>query len=262
MATFDKVSGEYKDKSLVQQKAALKLFDLLKIKKTDDIIDIACGPGNITAWLAGNTGGKVIGIDISKGMIKQARDSFPRLEFTQVAVEDMDYAGMFDVAFCNSAFQWFTRPDSSIQAIFRALKPAGRLGIGCPATNDWAPWFAKIISGVSKQKKIKPVFARWKSPWFQLPLKNDYKILFEKNGFKTVHLEIDYEETYYTVEQAYNIYISGAANGFTGRKYYDIKISDNYIDAFNGFARQEIKKLSSGGRVRVDFNRLYYVGEK
>ncbi len=31
MNSFDKISEEYREKSLVQQKAAVKLFDLLKI---------------------------------------------------------------------------------------------------------------------------------------------------------------------------------------------------------------------------------------
>ncbi len=48
MNTFDRISGKYREKSLVQQKAAVKLFDLLEIGGSDDIIDIACGPGHFT----------------------------------------------------------------------------------------------------------------------------------------------------------------------------------------------------------------------
>ena len=62
MDTFDNISGKYREKSLVQQKAAVKLFDLLKIRGSDDIIDIACGPGHITNWLSKATNGKVTGI--------------------------------------------------------------------------------------------------------------------------------------------------------------------------------------------------------
>jgi ubiquinone/menaquinone biosynthesis C-methylase UbiE len=65
MKTFDRISGKYMEKALVQQKAALKLLDLLKIGNSDNIIDIACGPGNITNRLRELTTGKVIGIDIA-----------------------------------------------------------------------------------------------------------------------------------------------------------------------------------------------------
>lgn len=73
MSTFDDISHQYKEKSLVQQKAALKLLDLLKVGSCDDVMDVACGPGHITSLLSKITNGRVIGIDISEGMIKHAR---------------------------------------------------------------------------------------------------------------------------------------------------------------------------------------------
>ncbi|MCZ7399677.1 MAG: class I SAM-dependent methyltransferase [Candidatus Methanoperedens sp.] len=91
MTTFDNISGQYKEKSLVQQKAALKLLDLLKVGYTDSVIDVACGPGHITNLLSKVTSGRVIGIDISEGMIKQAKALYPGIEFRQVAAEDMDW---------------------------------------------------------------------------------------------------------------------------------------------------------------------------
>ncbi|MFZ3168847.1 MAG: hypothetical protein WA130_14630 [Candidatus Methanoperedens sp.] len=76
MNTFDRISGKYREKSLVQQKAAVKLFDLLKIGGSDDIIDIACGPGHITNWLSKPTNGKVTGIDISELVTMVWQDHF------------------------------------------------------------------------------------------------------------------------------------------------------------------------------------------
>lgn len=262
MATFDKVSDEYKDKALVQQKAARKLLDLINIDSDEDVIDIACGPGHITKLLSEKTSGKVTGIDISVGMIREAAVSYPDIEFRVIAVQDLDYKNKFDVAFCNSSLQWFTEPDKCIRAICNSLKPGGRIGVSCPGTSDWAPWFRRIITEVAKRKEIGDIFSHWKSPWFHLPLKEDYNAFFERNGFKTVHLEIAYEEDYYPVEKAYDSYISGAANGFTGRAYYDIKITDDYINTFNCFAREEMARQSKDGKIKVDFNRMYYIGKK
>jgi len=64
------------------------------------------------------------------------------------------------------------------------------------------------------------------------------------------------------VEEAYNVYLSGAGNGFTGKKYYDIEIDDDYVSAFNDHVNQEIRKESTNGRLKVEFNRLYYIGIK
>lgn len=218
MNAFDRISDQYREKSLVQQKAALKLIDLLKIGSNDDIIDIGCGPGHITHILSSMTQGRVTGIDISEGMIKQAKTLYPGMEFRQVAAEDMDYSREFDVAFCNSALQWFIDPNRAIKAIFHSLNGSGKLGLACPATYDWTPWLSKIIYKVGGKEDIKPVFSHWKNPWFQLVSKEEYLQLFERQGFKTNYIEIEHEMTQYSTEEAFNIYISGAANGYTGKK--------------------------------------------
>ncbi len=262
MNTFDNVSGLYKEKSLVQQKAALKLLDILKVGSMDDAIDIACGPGHIAGLLSKITRGKVTGIDISEGMIKQAKISYPEIEFRQVAAEDMDYNNEFDIAFCNSALMWFSDPDKAIKAIFNSLKKSGKLGLACPATSNWSPWFDRIISKVVGHKEIKSIFSHWKNPWFHLPAKNDYRLFFEKHGFTTVFINVEHEQTDYSPEEAFNVYLSGAANGYTGRKYYDIEIDEDYINAFNNRVKEEIQRQSKDGKVKVDFNRLYYIGGK
>ncbi len=262
MHAFDTISGKYKEKSLVQQKAALKLIELLKMGSNDDVIDIACGPGHITNLLRKITRGKVTGIDISEGMIDQAKAMYPEIEFRHVAVENLDYSSKFDIAFCNSALQWFSDPDSAMENIFNSLKMSGKLGLACPATSNWTPFLDRIISRVTLYKEIEPVFSHWKNPWFHLPAKNDYRLFFEKHGFTTIFLEIEYEQNSYSVEEAFNIYLSGAANGYTGKKYYDIEIKDDYISLFNNFVKEEIEKQSKDGRIKVDFNRLYYIGRK
>jgi len=73
MNTFDNVSGHYKEKALIQKTAASNLLSLVDIRKSDNILDVACGPGHITYRLSKITNGKVIGIDISEGIKRQAK---------------------------------------------------------------------------------------------------------------------------------------------------------------------------------------------
>ncbi len=44
------------------------------------IADLGCGPGHVTAWLAGH-GATAVGIDLSAGMVALARRAFPHIEF-------------------------------------------------------------------------------------------------------------------------------------------------------------------------------------
>ena len=260
MNTFDNISGQYKEKSIIQNAAASNLLSLIKIGKSDSIIDIACGPGHITYRFSRITNGKVTGIDVSEGMISQARNIYPGIDFRQISAEDLDYKNEFDIAFCNSSLMWFANPEKAIKGISDALKIGGRLVLACTATYDWSPWFGRIISRVAAFDDIRTVFSHWKNPWFFLPAKEDYEAFFEKQGFKKEYIEIKNEITDYSIEEAYNIYISGAGNGFTGKKYYDIEISDDFVSSFNDHVKEEISKESKNGRLNVEFNRLYYVG--
>lgn len=262
MNIFDSISDKYREKALVQQEAASKLIKLLNIHNADSILDIACGPGHLTDLLHSFTSGRVVGTDISGSMVEKAREKYPTLEFRQIAAEDLDYNNEFDIAFCNSALQWFINPDKAIKAIFRALKRPGKLGLACPATSQWTPWLDRIVSRVVSHKEIKPIFSQWKSPWFHLPNEGDYRILFEKHGFKTTFIKVEHEETIYSTEEAFNVYLSGAANGFLSKECYLCKITDEYITQFNNCVRREIEKDSKDGKTKAEFNRLYYIGEK
>jgi ubiquinone/menaquinone biosynthesis C-methylase UbiE len=262
MSTFDNVSAQYRKKALVQQKAAAKLIKLLSPGKTEDVIDVACGPGHVTALLASMTSGRVLGTDISAGMIEQARANYPSIEFRQVAADALDYVAVFDAAFCNSSFQWFAKPLAAIQAIHRALKKGGRLALANPATTRWAPWFATIIARVAADKDIASTFNHWRNPWFFLPEEDDYRKFFESAGFTTLSIAAEYETAYYTPDEAYGIYLSGAANGFANKQFYDIPVSDDYLALFNRAVKKEIEDLAVNGKVLADFTRLYYLGSK
>jgi ubiquinone/menaquinone biosynthesis C-methylase UbiE len=262
MGVFDHVSGEYKEKALVQQKAALKLVELLAISDTDAVIDVACGPGHMTDFFGGLTKGRVIGTDVSRGMIEKAKAKYPSSEFRCVAAEDLDYTSEFDVVFCNSSLQWFTRPDEAIKAMQRALKPGGKFGLSNPATSQWSPWFGRIISAVTARPDIRPIFAEWKNPWFFLPAERDYQVFFERCGFKTTYIHVEFESAEYSVEEAFNIYMSGAANGFASKMFYACAVSDEYLARFNDYVKEEIERGSKKGRATVEFNRLYYLGSK
>ena len=261
-STFDRVSSQYAEKSLVQNKASKKLIDMLNIVNNESILDVACGPGNITAALKRMTKGRVAGVDISAGMIAKAREAIPSVEFNISAAEDIAFEEEFDVVFCNSALQWFTDAERVMRAVNRALKPGGRIGVACPGTAEWTPAFNKAVAVVSEMPGIKPIFKRWKNPWFILPKQSDYKTLFEKCGFKTNHISVDYEATEFSVEEAYGVYLSGAANGFTAKQYYEGKIEDAYVKLFNEKVKEEFEKASTNGKFTLDFNRLYYIGER
>ncbi|MFH1239012.1 MAG: class I SAM-dependent methyltransferase, partial [bacterium] len=129
MNAFDNPPEKDSLKASAQQKAALRLIGSLKIGAQDTVINIACGPGDITNLLAKATNGKVTGIDVSESMIEHARSLYPQIEFKQLATENLAYNNEFDIAFCNSPFLWVGDPDKAIKAIHRTLKNSGKFGL-------------------------------------------------------------------------------------------------------------------------------------
>jgi trans-aconitate methyltransferase len=258
----DWLSDEYAGKSIVQRGAAGKLLRVLDLRGDESILDAGCGPGHITALLAGATTGKVVGTDISEAMIAEASSAFPAIEFRRVAAEDLDYAAEFDAVFCNSALQWFAEPDRALSAMSGALKPGGRLAVACPGTGHFSPFFEKVVAEVAGLPGIAPVFAGWRSPWFFLPDVESYASLFERYGLRTVHISIDREADRRSVDEAFGVYTVGASMGYANPAYYDCDVPAGYVDAFNRAVRDEMERVAVDGRVLMEFNRLYYVGEK
>jgi ubiquinone/menaquinone biosynthesis C-methylase UbiE len=264
MNPFDNVADIYHQRSLVQNKAGQRLIDLLKINPADDVLDVGCGTGSLTAQLRKITKGKVVGTDIAEGMLQKASTQYPDIKFRTIAGENLDYQGEFNVVYCNSTMQWFNDPEKAARSMHSALKKFGRLGVSCPGTYEWGPWIQRIVNNIKEDPIIKPVFALWRNPWFLLNAKDDYATFFEHCGLTTQLSEIDYTITQHSVEEAFGIYLSSAAIGFTSREFYKEDISDEYINFFNQRVRSELEKqaAANNGTVRVDFRRIYYIGRR
>jgi trans-aconitate methyltransferase len=226
------------------------------------VLDVACGPGHITQRLKTTAPGRVVGTDISAGMIAQARAKYPDITFRHLAAEALDYHEDFDVVFCNSSMQWFTEPAKAVQAMCDALRPGGRIGVACPATENWSTCFRGVAEEAGAQPDVSVTFARWRSPWFYLPDERAYRQLFEAAGLETVSCQIAVEAYQCATEQAVQVFASGAGQGYTGREFYDVPIDEEYVRRFSDHARMAMERRAQDGKVVVDFHRLFYLGKK
>ena len=93
------------------------------------VCDLGCGPGHVGAFLAGH-GVDAVGIDLSAGMVAQARLSYPALSFTQGDMTALDLPdGSFTGIVCFYALIHVPRPQvpTALSEMARVLVPGGAL---------------------------------------------------------------------------------------------------------------------------------------
>ena len=101
------------------------LIELLDPKAGEQILDLGCGPGQLTAKIA-ERGAHVVGLDASPAMIGQARQNFPQLSFVLQDAAEMQFQEQFDAVFSNAALHWMLDREAIVRAVAAALKPGGR----------------------------------------------------------------------------------------------------------------------------------------
>lgn len=117
-------SGLYSNKT--HQQFMHDFLDLLPQKSR--ILDAACGAGRYIPFLL-EKGHSIIGIDQSQGMLAQAKEKFPSIQFEKVGLQEMAYKEIFDGAICMDAIENVCPEDWSLVLgnLHRALKPRGHL---------------------------------------------------------------------------------------------------------------------------------------
>jgi trans-aconitate methyltransferase len=102
-----------------------ELLELLDPKPGEHILDLGCGPGQLTAKIA-ERGANVVGLDASPAMIGQARQNFPQLSFVLQDASEMQFHEQFDAVFSNAALHWMLDRIEVARAVTASLKPGGR----------------------------------------------------------------------------------------------------------------------------------------
>ncbi len=131
------------------------------------LLDVGCGPGTITADLAGRLErGAVVGIDRAEEVIELAREqhrasSGADLSFRVGDVYDLEFGDeTFDVVYAHQVLQHLGRPIDALAEMRRVLKPGGLVAVRDADFGAFA-WFP-----------ADPVLDRWMDVYHQLTRRN------------------------------------------------------------------------------------------
>jgi SAM-dependent methyltransferase len=95
-----------------------------------NVLDLGCGPGTITADIGRRVApGRVLGIDVSAGVIEEARrgaGAGANVEFSMGDLYALDVAvGTFDVVHAHQVLQHLADPIGALREMKRVCKPGG-----------------------------------------------------------------------------------------------------------------------------------------
>jgi len=102
---------------------------LLGLKSGDDLLEVGCGTGQISGWLAAHVApGKVVAVDFAEAMLEQARRKNLPVEFRCADACCTELGSQcFDVVLCFHSFPHFRDPSAALKNLTRALRTGGRL---------------------------------------------------------------------------------------------------------------------------------------
>jgi len=101
------------------------------------VLDLGCGPGNLTALLAARWPGAVItGLDSSEAMVATARRDVPGLEFEVADLRDWRPDVPVDVLVSNATLQWVHGHLDLLPSLVAAVAPGGWFAFQVPANFD------------------------------------------------------------------------------------------------------------------------------
>src|SRR5260370_5546967 len=107
------------------------------------ILDLACGPGNLSRRLAAQVapGGEVIGVDLAPGMIELARAAgIPNARFEVMDIEQLAFAdATFDGAVFGHGLQFAPDLWLALREACRVLKAGGALAARLPLSTAQEP---------------------------------------------------------------------------------------------------------------------------
>ena len=171
-----------------KEQAQLQLIEhlaqLAKIKPGSDILDIGCGFGASSLYLAKTYNAAVTGINTSSVQvemaIKAAASEKLDARFLLMDAEAMDFHKQFDLLWSVESISHYEHREKFFASAARLLKPGGLFAI--------TDWFKKEnLTPVETGKFIDPIE---QGMMVKLQIMNDYEHFLNSAGLRIMHREI------------------------------------------------------------------------
>ena len=139
---YNKISQIYDTGRSASAETTEKLVKLLQISNDSVILDMGCGTGNYT-YAIQKVAKRVVGIDLSEGMLAKASTKYPSLEFICGDVTSIPFSsGIFDGAFAIQVLHHVKEKLLFLKEAFRILRIGASIALhACSHQQMRAFWF-------------------------------------------------------------------------------------------------------------------------
>ncbi|MEM7533859.1 MAG: methyltransferase domain-containing protein [Chloroflexota bacterium] len=180
-----------------------RLVELLDLPAGAHVLDVGVGRGANLFPAAKRVGthGRVVGIDISRGMLDEVaadiqKQGLLQAEVMQMDGEQLNFAdGSFDYLLCGYTIFWFGDLVQALRGFRRVLKDDGKLGISMYGGGDprW-DWYGQLIQTYDER------YVRFKSFGGNGVNANPEMLrnVLQEAGFGDVHMVVEPSEIVYT----------------------------------------------------------------
>jgi trans-aconitate methyltransferase len=187
-------AADYAANSAVQQAWARELIAKFNLRGDENILDVGCGDGKVTAEIARVVpDGFVLGIDASPQMVAFAKKTFPEkqnpnLKFQVMDARKIKFARQFDVIFSNAALHWVDDHEKILRGAAAVLKSGGRLIVSCGGKGNAHDVFVALRPEM-RLKHWRDFFRKTPKPYF-FYAPGDYEKWLPKFGFKIQKIKL------------------------------------------------------------------------
>lgn len=152
-AVFSRHAAAYRSRlemvmSRGEARGRVRVIELLDARPPMHVVDLACGPGTLTARLAQlvSPGGHVVGVDLAPGMIELARAAgIANARFEVMDIERLAFPdASFDAAACGHGLQFAPDLAQALSEARRVLRPNARFAASVPLQGRSEPVWAML----------------------------------------------------------------------------------------------------------------------
>ena len=190
--TFDAVSAGYDGTALrFFPRSAENIAELLGLRGDERVLDVACGTGHASFAIASSLPkGRITAVDLSSGMLEQARKKAAALavrnvEFIERDMQELGFPGpLFDAAVCAFGIFFVEDMDAQLARIAATVKSGGTVLITSFQEDYFQPLRTMFFARIETFGVRQPPPA-----WKRTADATGCRQLFEKAGLRNVRVE-------------------------------------------------------------------------